>query len=43
MKPQWVDLQVNGYVGVDFNAPGLPPDECRAIGRDNPLALIGEN
>ena len=22
---------------------GLTPDECRAIGRDNPLALIGEN
>lgn len=21
---------------------GLAPDECRAIGRDNPLALIGE-
>ena len=24
MKPNgWVDLQVNGYAGVDFNAPGL--------------------
>jgi alpha-mannosidase len=23
MKGGWVDLQVNGYAGVDFNSPGL--------------------
>ena len=23
MKTGWIDLQVNGYGGVDFNAPGL--------------------
>lgn len=27
----WVDLQVNGYAGVDFNAPGLGPEAVRAV------------
>ncbi|MCQ2396916.1 MAG: amidohydrolase family protein [Lentisphaeria bacterium] len=26
-NPGWVDLQVNGHNGVDFNAPGLQVDE----------------
>lgn len=25
----WIDLQVNGYAGVDFNAPGLSADAVR--------------
>ena len=29
--PIWVDLQVNGYAGVDFNAPGLVPEAVRAV------------
>lgn len=31
MKPLWVDLQVNGYAGVDFNASGLTVEAVRAI------------
>lgn len=31
MKPLWVDLQVNGYAGVDFNAPGLTVEAVRAV------------
>lgn len=31
MKPLWVDLQVNGYTGVDFNASGLTVEAVRAI------------
>ena len=23
MNGGWIDLQVNGYAGVDFNAPGV--------------------
>ena len=31
MKPIWVDLQVNGYAGVDFNAPGLTEEAVRTV------------
>lgn len=31
MKPIWVDLQVNGYAGVDFNSPGLTVESVRAV------------
>ena len=27
----WIDLQVNGYAGVDFNAPGLTVDAVKAV------------
>ena len=31
MKDGWVDLQVNGYAGVDFNAPGLTVEAVKAV------------
>ena len=31
MKPIWVDLQVNGYAGVDFNAPGLTVAAVKSV------------
>ena len=31
MKPIWVDLQVNGYAGVDFNAPGLTVEAVKTV------------
>ena len=31
MEPVWVDLQVNGYAGVDFNAPGLTEEAVRTV------------
>ena len=31
MKAHWVDLQVNGYAGVDFNAPGLTVEKVKAV------------
>ena len=31
MKAEWVDLQINGYAGVDFNAPGLTVDQVVAV------------
>lgn len=31
MKPIWVDLQVNGYAGVDFNSPGLTVEAVREV------------
>ena len=31
MEPVWVDLQVNGYAGVDFNAPGLTVEAVKAV------------
>ena len=27
----WVDLQVNGYAGIDFNAPGLTVEAVKAV------------
>ena len=32
MKPVWIDLQVNGYAGVNFNADGLTVEAVREIG-----------
>lgn len=29
MNTGWIDLQVNGYGGVDANAPGLTVEEAR--------------
>ena len=31
MKDGWVDLQVNGYAGVDFNAPGLTVEAVKTV------------
>ena len=31
MKNEWIDLQVNGYGGVDLNAPGLTVEKVRAV------------
>lgn len=31
MKNEWVDLQINGYGGVDFNAPGLTVEKVEAL------------
>ncbi len=31
MKAGWVDLQVNGYAGVDFNAPGLTVEAVETV------------
>lgn len=31
MKNEWVDLQVNGYAGVDFNAPGLTVEAVKSV------------
>ncbi|MBP5321534.1 MAG: N-acetylglucosamine-6-phosphate deacetylase [Kiritimatiellae bacterium] len=33
MEPQWVDLQVNGYGGIDFNSPGLTVERVCAVTR----------
>ena len=33
MRPEWVDLQVNGYGGIDFNAAGLTVEAVRAVTR----------
>jgi N-acetylglucosamine-6-phosphate deacetylase len=27
IAPGWIDLQVNGYAGVDYNSPGTPHEE----------------
>ena len=31
MSADWIDLQVNGYAGVDFNAPGLTVEAVKAV------------
>ena len=31
MKPTWVDLQINGYGGIDFNTAGLTVEQVRAV------------
>lgn len=31
MKAEWIDLQINGYGGVDFNAPGLTVEQVVAV------------
>ena len=31
MKGGWVDLQVNGYAGVDFNSPGLCVEAVKTV------------
>ena len=31
MIRSWIDLQVNGYGGVDFNAPGLTAEAVRSV------------
>ena len=31
MKAEWIDLQINGYGGVDFNAPGLTVEQVIAV------------
>ena len=33
LAPAWVDIQVNGYAGVDYNSPSTPHEEiARSIG-----------
>ena len=31
MKENWIDLQINGYGGIDFNAPGLTVEQVEAV------------
>ena len=31
MDPIWIDLQINGYGGVDFNSPGLTVEKVKAV------------
>ena len=33
MNPQWIDLQINGYGGIDFNSSGLTVDKVKAVTR----------
>ena len=32
LAPGWIDLQVNGFAGVDYNAPSTPHDEIARFG-----------
>ena len=42
LKQEWIDLQVNGYGGVDFNAPGLTVEKVLAhlVSLPNIVALL---
>ena len=31
MRAEWIDLQINGYGGVDFNTPGLTVEQVVAV------------
>ena len=31
MKEEWIDLQINGYGGIDFNAPGLTVEQVESV------------
>lgn len=31
MNAKWIDLQINGYGGIDFNAPGLSVEQVVAV------------
>ena len=33
MDPIWIDLQINGYAGVDFNSPGLTVEAVKEVVR----------
>ncbi len=34
LPPGWVDLQVNGYAGIDFSAPGLTLEAVYQVGEE---------
>ena len=33
MSPKWIDLQINGYGGIDFNAAGLTVEMVKSVTR----------
>jgi N-acetylglucosamine-6-phosphate deacetylase len=33
MSPKWIDLQINGYGGIDFNSAGLTVEKVKAVTR----------
>ena len=33
MTSEWIDLQINGYGGIDFNSPGLTVDMVKSVTR----------
>lgn len=33
MEPKWIDLQINGYGGIDFNSADLTVEQVRAVTR----------
>ena len=33
LAPKWIDLQINGYGGIDFNSAGLTVEKVRAVTR----------
>lgn len=34
IAPGLIDIQINGFMGVDFNKAGLKPDEIRSVARE---------